>query len=100
MDRTMHPRDPYASGPRGERACIRAINLGEDVNATRTTRSGQSCYLRPTAPSLFGAVYETVGVVTRGFTIAEPVLAGQLSAWAFGPDVGAVNVAGYKWVSH
>ena len=99
----MHPRDPYASGPRGERACIRAINLvaiKSSRGATRTTRSGQSCYLRPTAPSLFGAVYETVGVVTRGFTIAEPVLAGQLSDWAFGPDVGAVNVAGYKWVSH
>ena len=71
--------------------------LGRSISwATRTTRSGQSCYLRPTAPSLFGAVYETVGVVTRGFTIAEPVLAGQLSDWAFGPDVGAVNVALYK----
>ena len=39
----------------------------------RTARSGQSCLLlaadrKPTA--LFGTVYETVGLATRGFTTA------------------------------
>ena len=40
----------------------------------RTARSGQSCLLLAadrTPTALFGTVYETVGLATRGFTIAE-----------------------------
>ena len=47
---------------------------GSVVNATYYTERPKLLFAADRTPTaLFGTVYETVGVVTRGFTIAEPL---------------------------
>ena len=70
------------SGSNGEFAQNGCFNLsrpykaanGSVVNATYYTERPKLLFAADRTPTaLFGTVYETVGVVTRGYTIAEPL---------------------------